>query len=71
MWRGRISFFPITELFQKFSFITFLPFVCTALGFSECEGIKVIWQRIYLQGFAKAIARKPAPNIESLQNLQI
>jgi hypothetical protein len=71
MWRGRISFFPITELFKHFFFTAFLPFVRTVLGFSEREGIKSMWRRIYLQGFAKAIARKPSPNIESLLNLQI
>jgi hypothetical protein len=57
--------------FDKFSCITFLQFLRTVLGFSEREDLKSIWQRIYLQGFAKAIARKPAPNIESVINLQI
>jgi hypothetical protein len=28
--------------FEKFFFITFLPFVRTVLGFSDCEGIKSI-----------------------------
>jgi len=48
-----------------------LPFVRTVLGFSKCEDLQSISQRIYLQGFAKAIARKTAPNIESLKILQI
>jgi hypothetical protein len=66
------SIFPRQlNYFFKFSFITFLQFVRTFLGFSECKGIKSIWQCIYLQGFAKVIATKTAPNKESLKKLQI